>query len=135
MALVDASLDRRVIHGFGPVRITLAGTVQSGDPVKYDSGFKLAANTSGAPAILVAGESGVSGDIITAFVLAVVELTHTAANVPTQGQLIAVQDDGTYGPAGSGLQDIGYVVEIDSDNLHSRALVSGFVPEIDTAGT
>jgi hypothetical protein len=130
-----ASLNRKIVRGVAPVQITLAGTVATGDPIMYSSGWKLAANTSGAPAVLFAGQPGVSGDIITAYPMAVVEMTHTAANVPTMGMIIAVADAGTYAPAGSGLQDIGYVIEIDSDNLHSRAQVMGMITEVDTAGT
>lgn len=135
MAFVDAGVSRRILEGFFPVSITLAGTVKCGDPLKYDSGWKLAANTSGAPAVLFAGDNGITDDIIDAYGMALIECTHTAANVPTMGQLIAVQDTGIYGAAGSNLQDIGYCVEIDSDNLHSRHLVCGMITEIDTAGT
>ncbi len=135
MALTDASVNRRVLQGWGPVRITLAGAVMSGDPIKYSSGWKLATNESGKPAILIAGEKGASGDIITAYAVALIELTHTLANVPTMGQIIAVNDSGLYAAAASNTQDIGYIVEIASDSLTSTALVGGFVTELDTAGT
>jgi hypothetical protein len=135
MAITDASVNRRIVEGVCPVKVTLAGTVQCGDPLKYNSGWMLATNESGYPAVLIAGQKGVTGDIITAYPMAVIEFTHTLANVPTMGQQIAVQDAGIYGDAGAGFQDIGYVVEIDSDSLHSRAVVCGMIVELDAAGT
>ena len=135
MAFTDTAIDRRILEGFFPVSVTLAGTVHCGDPLKYDSGWKLAVNTSGAPAILFAGEHGVSGDIIDAYGMVLLESTHTAANVPTMGQQVAVADAGTYGPAGSGLQDVGYCVEVSSDSLHSKHLLCGMIVELDAAGT
>jgi len=134
MALTDASTARRVIEGVLPVEITLAGDVSEGDPLMYSTGWKLSANTSGAEAILIAGNTGVSGDVITAYGAAVIELTHTATNVPTMGQIIAVADTGLYDDAAANTQDIGHVVEIDSDNLHSRAIVWPGQVAYDTAG-
>jgi hypothetical protein len=135
MAFVDASTSRKVLEGVCPVKITLAGAVSAGDPIKYSSGWKLATNESGKPAILIAGEDGVVGDEITAYGMAVIEFTHTAANVPTMGEQIAVDDTGIYAPDGAGLQDIGYIVNIDADNKHSRGLVCGMIVELDLAGT
>ena len=134
MALTDTSTARRVIEGVLPVEITLAGDVSEGDPLMYSSGWKLSVNTSGAEAILIAGNTGVSGDVITAYGAAVIELTHTAANVPTMGQIIAVADTGLYDDAAANTQDIGHVVEIDGDNLHSRAIVWPGQVAYDTAG-
>jgi len=134
MALTDASTARRVIEGILPVEITLAGDVSEGDPLMYSSGWKLSVNTSGAEAILIAGNTGVSGDVITAYGAAVIELTHTATNVPTMGQIIAVADTGLYDDAAANTQDIGHVVEIDGDNLHSRAIVWPGQVAYDTAG-
>jgi len=135
MALVDAGGDRRLIEGVCPVEITLAGAVQTGDPIMYSTGWKIATNTSGAPAILFAGQAGNTGDKITAYPMAIIELTHTLTNVPTMGQQIAVADDGDYdATVGANYQDIGYIVEIDSDSLHSRALVCGMIVELDAAG-
>lgn len=135
MALVDAGGDRRVIEGILPVEITLAGTVHAGDPLMYSTGWKLALNTSGAEAVLIAGETGVSGNVITAYGAAVIELTHTATNVPTMGQIIAVADTGVYSSVAANTQDIGHIVEIDSNSLHSRAIVWPAQVAIDTAGT
>ena len=135
MAFVDASTSRKVLEGVCPVKITLAGAVSAGDPLKYSAGWKLATNESGKPAVLIAGEDGAIGDVITAYGMAVIEFTHTLANVPTEGEQIAVADTGIYAPDGTGLQDIGYIVNIDADSLHSRGLVCGMIVELDLAGT
>ena len=135
MAFVDASTSRKVLEGLCPVKVTLAGAVSAGDPLKYSSGWQLATNESGKPAILIAGEDGAIGDIITAYGMAVIEFTHTLGNVPTEGEQIAVADTGIYAPDGTGLQDIGYIVNIDADSLHSRGLVCGMIVELDLAGT
>ena len=67
--------------------------------------------------------------------MAIVECAHTLANVPTMGEQIAVADTGIYAPDGTGLQDVGYVIGIDSDSLHSQILVCGMIVELDLAGT
>uniref|UniRef100_A0A6M3KMU5 Uncharacterized protein n=1 Tax=viral metagenome TaxID=1070528 RepID=A0A6M3KMU5_9ZZZZ len=134
MAFVDASTDRRIIEGILPVEVTLAGTVQTGDPLMYSSGWKLSTNTSGAEAVLIAGQAGVSGEVITAYGAAIIEFTHTAANVPTMGELIAVADSGIYAPDAANTQDIGHIVEISTGNLTSRAIVWPGQVAYDTAG-
>ena len=135
MAFVDTGTSRKVLEGMLPIKVTLAGAVVAGDPLMYSTGWKKAANTSGKPAVLIAGEDGASGDIITAYGMAIIECAHTAANVPTMGEQVAVADAGIYAPDNTGLQDIGYVVGIDSDELHSRILVSGMTVELDLPGT
>uniref|UniRef100_A0A6M3KFN5 Uncharacterized protein n=1 Tax=viral metagenome TaxID=1070528 RepID=A0A6M3KFN5_9ZZZZ len=136
MALVDASTDRRIIAGWPEtgIQITLAGDVSAGDPLMYSTGWKLSTNTSGAEAVLIAGETGASGATISAYAIALIELTHTLTNVPTMGELIAVADTGIYAPDAANTQDIGHIVEIDSDSLHSRALVWPGQVAYDTAG-
>ena len=135
MAFVDAGTSRKIVEGSLPMKITLAGAVVAGDPIMYSTGWKKAANTSGAPAVLIAGEDGAIGDVITAYGMAIVECAHTLANVPTMGEQIAVADTGIYAPDGTGLQDVGYVIGIDSDSLHSQILVCGMIVELDLAGT
>lgn len=135
MAFVDASTSRRIVEGSCPVRVLLAEVVEAGDPLKYTSGWKLATNESGHPAILIAGEDGIIGETITAYGMAVVEMTHTLTHVPTMGEQIAVKDDGFYAPDAGNTQDVGYIVEIDSDSLHSRALIILFQAELDAVGT
>jgi hypothetical protein len=135
MAFVDAGTSRKILEGVCPIKITLAGAVVAGDPIMYSTGWKKAANTSGAPAVLIAGEDGAIGDVITAYGMAIVECAHTAANKPTMGEQVAVADTGIYAPDGTGLQDIGYVVGTDADELHSQLLVCGIIVELDLAGT
>ena len=135
MAFVDAGTNRKILEGMLPMKITLASAVVAGDPIMYSTGWKKALNTSGAPAVLIAGEDGAVGDIITAYGMAIVECAHTAANKPTMGEQIAVADTGIYAPDGTGLQDIGYIVGIDSDELHSQILVCGMIVELDLPGT
>lgn len=135
MAFVDAGTSRKVLEGMLPVKITLAGAVVAGDPIKYSTGWKKASNESGKPAVLIAGEDGAIGDVITAYGMAIVECAHTAANKPVVGEQVAVADTGIYAPDGTGLQDIGYVVGTDSDELHSQLLVCGMIVELDLAGT
>jgi hypothetical protein len=135
MAFVDAGTSRKILEGVCPIKITLAGAVVAGDPIMYSSGWKKADNTSGAPAVLIAGEDGAIGDVITAYGMAIVECAHTAANKPTMGEQVAVADTGIYAPDGTGLQDIGYVVGTDADELHSQLLVCGIIVELDLAGT
>jgi hypothetical protein len=75
MAITDAQTGGRVAEGHCPVKITLAGTVATGDLIGYSSGWKRALATVGSvvQAELVAGQDGVTGDEITAFALAVVD--------------------------------------------------------------
>jgi len=135
MAFVDAGTSRKIVEGYLPFKITLAGAVVAGAPLMYSTGWKLAANTATVPAVLIAGEDGAIGEVITAYGMAIVECAHTLANVPTMGEQIAVADTGIYAPDGTGLQDIGYVVGIDADSLHSQLLVCGFQAELDLLGT
>jgi len=135
MAFVDAGTSRKILEGMLPMKITLAGAVVAGDPIMYSTGWKKAANTSGAPAVLIAGEDGAVADVITAYGMAIVECAHTAANKPTMGEQIAVADTGIYAPDGADLQDIGYVVGTDADELHSQILLCGMIVELDLAGT
>lgn len=136
MALTDASAKRRILAGILPVEVLLAGTgVKEGDALMYSTGWYPAINESGAEAILIAGQAGSGGETITAYGAAVIELTHTAANVPTEGQIVALTDTNLYGSVAGGKQDIGHIVNIDSDNLKSRAIVWPGQVAYDTAGT
>jgi len=69
MAFADAQLPAVIQEASCPVKITLAGTVVRGDAIGYSTGWKPALATAGSVIQLrgVAGESGVSGDIITGF--------------------------------------------------------------------
>ncbi len=68
MAFVDNSThSRTILEGIGPVKITLAGTVYTGDPVGYSTGWKAADADNSILAEFVAGQYGISGDVITAY--------------------------------------------------------------------
>jgi hypothetical protein len=75
MAFADAQAGGVIKEFSGKVEITLAGTVSTGDLLGYSSGWKRALGTAGGviQARLVAGEDGVSGDVITAYALAVID--------------------------------------------------------------
>ncbi len=75
MALTDNTTGGRIIlQGIAPVQITLADTVEVGDMLGYSSGWVRALATTGSvvDARLVAGQAGVSGDIIIAYPFAVI---------------------------------------------------------------
>lgn len=117
MAFVEARQSRKVLEGIAPVKITLAGAVKAGDCLGYDSGWKLSASETTIQPLLVAGEDGAIGDVITAYPLAVVEAINILANVATVGEKVALKDDGCYQAAGTGLPDVGYVASIGNDSL------------------
>ncbi len=72
MALTDTAL-RTVVQGRDPVRLTLAGTVYTGDPIGYNSGWVQADGNGTYYAEFVAGQCGGAGDVITAYRSAVVQ--------------------------------------------------------------
>jgi len=86
MAFTDVTLGSRVIQeGLGPMKITLSEAVKVGDMIVYNSGWVEAdastyAECSGT--ILIAGQPGASGDIITAYTKARISglTTGTAGN-------------------------------------------------------
>ena len=117
MAFEEARQSRRVLEGIAPVKITLAGAVVAGDCVGYSTGWKLSASATTVQPLLVAGEDGAIGDVITAYPLAVVEAINILANKATVGEKVALKDDGYYQAAGSGLPDVGYVASIGADSL------------------
>lgn len=117
MAFQETATAARIVEGWCPVQITLAGTVAAGDPLMYSTGWVLATRVGTEPPLLVAGEKGKSGDVITAFPMANVTVTTTVANVATKGAVIAVVDDGSYAAAGAGMPDAGFVVSVGSDSL------------------
>jgi len=70
MAYTDDTTGGRVIEqGVGPVKVTLAGTVEVGDLLCYNSGWVVADSdaTATSDVALVAGEAGVSTKVITAY--------------------------------------------------------------------
>jgi hypothetical protein len=72
MAFGDSGT-RTIVSGVGACRISLAVAVAVGDPIAYSSGWTPADANAAKPAMLVAGEAGGVGAIITAYVAAVVE--------------------------------------------------------------
>jgi hypothetical protein len=117
MAFLETISHRLIKEGECPVKITLAGTVYAGDPVGYDSGWKLAASATVIFPVLIAGQDGVSGDVITAYPIAVVEVVTTLSNAATVGQVVGVTDGGLYSAEGAGLPDVGIVVAKGADSL------------------
>lgn len=71
MAFADTAV-RNVVQGLLPVRITLAGTVTPGSLVGYSTGWVHADANAAITPEFVAGEGGVSGDVITAYRIAVI---------------------------------------------------------------
>ena len=108
---------RRLLEGIAPTEITLAGTVYVGDCLGITGGtWVLSAHTSAEEPILIAGVGGASGDIITAYPMAIVEVITTTANVGVVGAKVALTDAGAYGPAGTGLPDVGFTASVGSDS-------------------
>jgi len=96
MAFAD-NKPRTILAGALPCKVALAGTVHVGDLITYNSGWKQAAANT-ATSVLVAGESGVSGEEITAFAAAVIEGVSGA----TAGNLIISQNSGAYAEGAAG---------------------------------
>lgn len=69
MAFADDTTGGRVIEETfgGPIKITLAGSASVGDLLGYSSGWKQADGDNSIYAELVAGEEGVTDDVITAW--------------------------------------------------------------------
>lgn len=74
MAFSDPGKGRIIEQGEGLVRVTLAEACKAGDILGYSSGWKRALATTGTAVQgrLVAGETGASGDVITAYRRAVI---------------------------------------------------------------
>jgi hypothetical protein len=116
MAFSDPGKGRIIEQGEGVVKITLAEACKAGDILGYSSGWKRALATTGTAiqGRLVAGEDGVSGDLITAYRRAVVG----GYSGGTAGNAVYVAEDTDYGkitetkPGTSGDCDtvIGYMV-------------------------
>jgi hypothetical protein len=117
MAFQETATAARIVQGWCPIKITLAGSVAAGDPLMYSTGWVLATRVATEPPLLVAGEAGASGDEITAFPMANVIVTTTATNVATKGEVVAVLDDGSYAAAASTMPDVGFVVSVGGDSL------------------
>jgi hypothetical protein len=133
MAFAETVVDRIIVRGIAPVDITLAGTVNVGDPLMYSSGWKLSASSGSDATLLVALDKGVSGQVIKAAPIAVIQCTNTAPNVGTVGEIVSVDDNGAYESAASNTQDVGFVTSIGSDSLSTTICVIAPAVVIDTA--
>jgi hypothetical protein len=118
MAFLETYANRQIIQGRGKVEVTLAGTVDAGDALGYSSGWVLSADAATIQPLLIAGEAGVSGQRIKAFMRATVKTACTAANVATVGDIVAITDAGLYAVSDAAtMPEVGYVSSIGSDNL------------------
>ena len=130
MAFAETRTARVVEQGSCGVKITLAGTVYAGDALGYSSGWKLSASATTIQPLLIAGQDGVSGDVITAYPVAVVKVITTVANVATVGQKVALSDAGAYQAAGSGLPDVGFVKSVGPDSLSAILILQPSSPQL-----
>jgi hypothetical protein len=136
MAFSETVLNRKVLQGILPFKVTLAEPVYAGDPLGISSNtWVLSAHADAEEPIAIAGRKGIAGETITAFLMAAVEFTHTSGNVPTDGGKIAVHDSGYYVVAGSGLPDVGYITSVASDSLTSVGVMCPIAPQLTTART
>jgi len=116
MAFSDPGKGRIIEQGEGLVKITLAEACEAGDVLGYDSGWKRALATVGTAiqGRLIAGETGASGDVITAYRRSVV----SGYSGGTPGNAVYVDEGTDYGkitetkPTTSGDCDtiVGYIV-------------------------
>jgi len=131
-----ATGSRRIINGVLPVIVTLSEAVQCGDVLGVTGGtWVRSAHTTGEQPLLVASVDAPSGDIIKAFPLCIVEVTTTAANKSTVGEIVALSDTGNYQAAGTGLPDIGFTASIGGDNLTAVMVIFPMATQMDTART
>lgn len=119
MPFADAQKDATVLQGIAPVQITLAGTVKTGDAIGYSSGWKRALATVGTAiqGQLVAGEDGVSGDVITAYYVAVVGGSRFSGGTAGSSVYVAEgTDNGKWTEtAPSTTNDVNTIVGVDLD--------------------
>jgi len=130
MAFSDPGKGRIIEQGEGVVKIELAEACKAGDVLGYDSGWRRSLATVGTAVQgrLVAGEGGVSGDVITAYRRAVV----SGYSGGTPGNTVYVDEGNNYGriteskPDTSGDCDtvIGYMISATVVSLEpgSRAV-------------
>lgn len=121
MAFSD-STPRTVLQGIAPAQVTLAGAVYAGDAITYNSGWKRAAIDT-ATEVLVAGENGASGDVITAYHAAVLG----GSSGGTAGAAVMLAASGAYSEEATG-QQVGVALsatEIYVGPLNTPATVSG----------
>ncbi len=129
-----AASPRTVLQARGICNIPITETILPGDCLGILSAeWVLSASATVDHPILIAVEGGEDGDTIEAALIAVVEVETTVANVATVGELVALNDDGSYEAAGSNLPDVGFVTSIGGDSLSAVLVVSPMLQQIDTA--
>ena len=119
------SKPRTVFQGVGPVKVTLAGTVYTGDLIGYSSGWVQADANAGIPAKLIAGEDGVSGGVITAFQEAVI----TSITGATAGGSLYLSDtagDISETASATSKQKVGQVVSATEAYLNPHRFQESF---------
>jgi hypothetical protein len=130
MAFLEVLGARTIISGVAPTKITLAGNVNAGDLLGYNSGWVISASATTIQPLLIAGSSANSGESIIAYPMAVVRTTNLVANVATVGSKVALTDGGLLQPAGAGLPDVGYVASIGSDSLSAVVCLCPMIPQV-----
>jgi len=92
MSFVEPTDGQRILlDGQSPCTITLAGTVCVGDPLAYSTGWQRANGTDATlEPVLIAGQSGVSGDKITAYQTALIDFG--SGCTATAGGLLYLSD-------------------------------------------
>jgi len=133
MAFVETRTDRIVLSGVGRVEVKLSEAVKAGDCLGDSSGtWVFSAHASAEHPVLVAGVSGLSGETIVAYMMAVLQVTTTLTNVATLGEVVALKDTGEYQAAGSNLPDVGCVASVGSDSLSAIIFVCPMMQLMDT---
>jgi hypothetical protein len=118
MAFEDVQAGAKIDEAGFPVRVTLAGTVSRGDLIGYSSGWKRALATVGSVihSRLVAGEDGVSGDVITCYQHAIVSGRFSEVAAGSPYYLAEGSDNGKVtgtGPSTSG--DVNTIIGVGLD--------------------
>jgi hypothetical protein len=131
MAFLETLGARKIIKGKGAVQITLAGSVTAGDPVGYSAGWVLSADAATIQPILIAGQSGSTGQVITAYMMAEVYTVCTLANVATLGDIVGVTDAGLYAVSdASTMPEVGFVSAVGSDSLSVIMTLFPMIPQL-----
>lgn len=131
MAFLETRQARTILQGVCPVDVTLAEAVHAGDCLGDSSStWVLSAHASGEQPKLIAAVDGVSGDIIPAYMMAVIRVTTTSANVATRCEKVALKDTGEYQAAGANLPDVGFVASVASDSLSAELFVCPMMAQL-----
>ncbi len=124
MAFAETRSSNRVVRGDLGVQVLCYGNVFGGDCLAIDGTYgngntwNLSASATAEQPLLIASNQGSSGDTITAYPLAIVEVVTTSSNVATVGEKVGVADDGSYAADSAGAYpDVGHVASIGSDSL------------------